>query len=131
MKIHHLILTVMSAAAFVVAGCSKSESGAPTPTAATPAASVDTSKLTAAFQAAEPAAKTAVDTAVTAIKKADYSDAVTQLKALGDKFKLTTEQQQVVNDMVAQVQKAIAAAASKATDAAGQAATDAAKALGK
>ena len=83
----------MSATAFVVAGCSKSESGAPTPPAATPAASVDTSKLTAAFQAAEPAAKTAVDTAVAAIKKADYSGAVTQLKALGDKFKLTTEQQ--------------------------------------
>ena len=52
---------------------------------------MDTSKLTAAFQSAEPAAKTAVDTAVDAIKKADYSGAVTQLKALGDKFKLTTE----------------------------------------
>lgn len=121
----------MSATAFVVAGCSKQESGTPIPPTETTVASVDTSKLTAAFQTAEPAAKTAVDTAVAAIKKADYSGAVTQLKALGDKFKLTTDQQQVVNDVVAQVQKAIAAAASKATDAAGQAATDAAKALGK
>ena len=138
MKIHHLILTAISATAFAVAGCSKQESGAPTPPTVAPtpptgitAPAVDTSKLTAAFQAAEPAAKTAVDTAVAAIKKADYSGALTQLKALGDKFKLTPDEQQVVNNVVAELQKAIAIAASKATVAASQAASDAAKALGK
>ena len=120
----------MSATAIVVAGCSKSESGAPIAGGSTaPAVSVDTSKLTAAFQAAEPAAKTAVDTAVAAIKKADYSGAVTQLKALGDKFKLTDAQQAAVKDVIASVQKAIAdLAASKVAATAGKAAGDASKA---
>jgi outer membrane protein assembly factor BamD (BamD/ComL family) len=113
MKIQHLILTVIAAAAFVVTGCNKRGS-----------VNVDTAKLTATFQSAEAAAKTAVEAATTAIKSADYSGALTQLKALGDKYKLTPEQQQVVSDVIAQVQKAIEATASKAAGDATKAATD-------
>ena len=123
---------MITMAALVVVGCNKQESGAPTSPTATPAASVDASKLTAAFQAAEPAAKTAVDTAVAAIKKADYSGAVTQLQALAGKYKLTDAQQAAVKDVIASVQKAIAdLAASKAAATAGKAASDAVPALPK
>jgi PBP1b-binding outer membrane lipoprotein LpoB len=125
MKTNSLILTVLAAAAFVAAGCSKQEPGTPTPpSSATPAASVDTSKLTAAFQAAEPAVKSAVDTAVAAIKKADYSGAVTQLQALAGKYTLTADQQAAVKDVITAVQKVILDTQAKA------AAGDASKAVG-
>lgn len=130
MKIQATLLTVIAAAAFVVVGCSKSTSEAPgTPEAV--AAGVDTSKVEAAFQAAEPAVKSAVDTAVAAIKSADYSGAVTQLKALGTKFKLTDDQQAAVNGLIAQAQKAISGLATKAAGDATKAATDMSKSLGK
>lgn len=131
MKTNSLILTVLAAAAFVAAGCSKQEGNAPTPPAAATAASVDTSKLTAAFAAAEPALKTAVDTAVTAVKKADYSGAVTQLQALTGKFTLTDAQKATVQDVIAAVQKVIADTAAKTAGDASKAAGDAAKALPK
>jgi len=113
MKIPHLILTVITAAAFVVTGCNKNGSVA-----------VDTSKLTTVFQSAQADAKTAADSVVAAVKKADYSGALTQLKALSDKYKLTPEQKQVVSDVLAQVQKALTDATSKATGDAGKAVTD-------
>ena len=131
MKTNSLILTVLAAAAFVVAGCSKPDAGVPTPPTTATAASVDTSKLTAAFAAAEPALKTAVDTAATAVKNADYSAAVTQLQALAGKYKLTDEQQAAVKDVIAAVQKVIADAAAKTAGDASKAASDAAKALPK
>ena len=120
MKIQHLILTIIAAAAFVVAGCSKNGS-----------ASVDTSKLTAAFQNASTDAKQAANSVVTAIKGADYAGAVTQLKALGNKYKLTPEQQQAVNDVIASAQKAIADLASKSAGDASKAVGDMGKALNK
>jgi len=135
MKTNSLILTVLAAAAFAVAGCGKQEVGTPTPPAVTPAASVDTTKLSAAFASAEPALKSAVDTAATAIKKADYSGALTQLQALAGKYKLTDEQKAAVQDVIAAVQKAIldtqANAAGKAAADASKAASDATKALPK
>ena len=130
MKIQNTILTVIAAAAFVVAGCSKSSSEVPG-TPAEAAASVDTSKLEAAFQTAEPAVKSAVDTAVTAIKGADYSGAVTQLQSLAGKFQLTPEQQQAVNDVIAKVQKALADVSAKAAGDASKTATDMTKSPGK
>lgn len=130
MKRNSLILTVLAAAALVATGCSKQEGNAPTPPTTAPAASVDTSKLTAAFAAAEPALKSAADTAVTAIKKADYSGALTQLQALAGKT-LTADQQTAVKDAIAAVQKAIAGAASKTAGNASKAASDAAGALPK
>ena len=131
MKTNPLVLTVLAAAALAVTGCNKqSGEGMPPPAApSTPAASVDTSKLVTAFQAAEPAAKSAVDTAVAAIKKADYSDALKQLQALTDKYKLTDEQQAAIKDAIAKVQKAIADAAAKTAGDAGKAATDIGNAL--
>lgn len=133
MKTNTFILTIIAATAIVVTGCNKPDSGA-IGTTGVPAVSVDTSKLTAAFQSAEPAAKSAVDTAVAAIKKADYSNAVTQLQALAAKtdYKLTDAQQTAIKDMIASVQKAIAdMAASKTAGDATKAATDATKALPK
>jgi len=91
------------------------------PVAPAAAASVDTSKLEAAFQSAEPALKGAVDSAVTAIKGADYSGAVAQLQTLAGKYQLTDDQQAAVKDVIASAQKAIADLAGKATQAAGDA----------
>jgi hypothetical protein len=131
MKLNTLILASIVATTFAVVGCNK-QSTTTTTTAASsaPAANVDTAKLQAAFESAEPAAKTAVDTAVTAIKNADYSGAVTQLQALSGKFTLTDEQQTAVKDTIAAVQKVIADMAGKATGAANNAAADATKAAG-
>jgi hypothetical protein len=134
MKIQTTILTAIAATALVVTGCNKENGGAPqavTDAMATVASSVDTSKLTAAFASAEDATKSAVDAAVTSVKNADYSGAVTQLQALAGKFKLTDDQQAAVKDAVASVQKAISDLAGKAAAGASQAATDAAKTLGK
>jgi hypothetical protein len=131
MKTNLLILTVLAVAAFVATGCNKQEGNAPTPPTVAPAASVDTSKLTAAFAAAEPALKTAVDTAVTAVKNADYSGAVTQLQALTGKFTLTDAQKASVQDAIAAVQKVIADTAAKTAGDASKAASDATKALPK
>lgn len=133
MKIQIAILTVIAMAAFVVTGCSKQEGNAPTPPTTAPAASVDTSKLTAAFAAAEPALKTAVDTAVTAVRNADYSGAVTKLQALAGStnYKLTDAQQAAIKDTIASVQKAIADMAGKAAGDASDAVLAPAKALPK
>jgi PBP1b-binding outer membrane lipoprotein LpoB len=130
MKIQTTILTVIAAVAFVLAGCSKTSSPAAGDTSAA-AASVDTSKVEAVFASADAATKSAVDTAVTAIKNADYSGAVAQLQSLTAKFKLTDEQQAAVNDLIAKAQKAIADAASKTAGDATKAATDMTKSLGK
>jgi hypothetical protein len=132
MKIQTTILTVIAATAFVVTGCNKQSGSTPgagsDTTAPAAAASVDTSKLTAAFASADDATKSAVGTAVTAIKGADYSGAVTQLQALAGKFKLTDDQTAAVKEVVASVQKAISDMAAKAADAAGKAATSAGQA---
>ena len=122
MKINHLILTILAVATMAFIGCKKSADGAP---------SVDTSKFEAAFATADSATKSAADTVVAAVKGADYSGAVTQLKSLGDKFKLTDEQQAAVKDTIAKVQAALTAVATKATGAATTAATDMTKTLTK
>ena len=120
MKIQQLLLVIIAAAAFAVAACNKNGS-----------VNVDTGKLTTAFESASADAKTAADTVATAIKSGAYAGAVTQLKALGDKYKLTPEQQQAVNDLVAQVQKIIADAAAKGAADASKGAADLGKALPK
>lgn len=126
-NINTFVLTLVAATALAVTGCNK-QGATGSNTSSTPAASVDTSKLQTAFESAEPAVKSAVDTAVTAIKKADYSDAVTQLQSLTSKFQLTDAQQTAVKDTIASVQKVIADMANKAANQAGNAAADATKA---
>ena len=131
MKIKISILTIITAAAFVVAGCSKPSGGTAGDTGAAAVASVDTSKIEAAFASADAATKTALEPIITAVKNADYAGAVTQLKALGEKFKLADEQQAAVNDLIAKAQKAIADVATKSAGDPAKTATDMTKTLGK
>lgn len=93
--------------------------------------SVDTKPIETSFQSAEPATKSAADKAVSAIKSADYSGALSELKSLASKAKLTSEQQQAIKDVMAQVEKAIADMAAKAKDGAEKAAGDITKSLKK
>jgi hypothetical protein len=85
---------------------------------------VDTALFEKSFKTAEATAQTSADKVVTAIKSADYSGALAELKTLANNAKLSTEQQQAIKDVMAQVEKAIADAASKATGEAGKAMKD-------
>jgi len=113
------ILTVVMAGALALAGCSKQGS------------SVDTAALETSFKAAEAALKDSADRAVAAIKAADYSGALAELKKLAEEAKLTPEQQQAIKDVIAQVQKVVAEAAGKAAEEAGKAMKDIPKGLPK
>ena len=103
------ILTAVMAGALALAGCTKQQGG------------VDTAAMEKSFAAAEASLKDSADKAVAAVKSADYSGALAELKKLAENAKLTPEQQQAVKDLVAQVQKAITDAAGKATEEAGKA----------
>jgi len=103
------LLSILVIVALWAAGCAKKDT-------------VDTAKLEASFSTAEPANKSEVDKAVTAIKSADYSSALASLQKVAAQAKLTPEQQQAVQDVIAQVQKQLGAAVEKAG-------TDAQKAL--
>ena len=92
---------------------------------------VDTALFEKRFKSAEATVQTSADKVVTAIKSSDYSGALAELKTLAGNAKLTPEQQQVIKDVTAQVEKLIADAASKAVGEAGNALKDAAKALPK
>ncbi|HEX5400403.1 MAG TPA: hypothetical protein VFY06_15250 [Verrucomicrobiae bacterium] len=105
------VLTVLSAVVIAVAGCSKqSGDNAATPPAASSAssdkatASVDTSKLVAAFQSADPNVKMGVNTAVSLIQGGDKSDALQQLKGIAARQNLTDEQQTAIKDVIAKLQ---------------------------
>jgi hypothetical protein len=130
MKIQKVVLTLIAAAALSLTGCSKSSDGATGDVSAAPAG-IDTSKIQAAFASADEATKKAIEPVITAVKNADYAGAVSQLKALGEKFKLTDEQQAEVNALIEKAQKAIKDMADKATGEASKAAGDLGKAIGK
>jgi hypothetical protein len=87
---------------------------------------VDTSKLESSFASAEPADKTEMDKAVSSIKAGDFSSGLASLQKLSSQAKLTPEQQQAVQDVIAQVQKQLGDLAQKAGDEA-QKTLDAAK----
>ena len=123
MKMHSWVLSSLAAAALILAGCGKSGGGA--------GAQVDPSPVEKTFASSEPTLKAAADKAVSAVKNADYSGALAELQKLGANVKLTDEQKKAVNDVVAQVQKAVAEAGTKAAGEAGKALDGVQKSLGK
>ena len=118
MKMLKWILTATAAASLMFVGCSKKNS-------------VDTTPLEKNFASAEAAIKSSADKAVSAIKNADYSGALAELKSLASQAKLTAEQQQAVKDVLAQVQQQITELAGKVSEGAQKAAGDLQKSLGK
>jgi ketol-acid reductoisomerase len=92
---------------------------------------VNTGKLESSFSSADSSSKSKVDAAVSAIKAGNYSDALAKLQAVAAQAKLTPEQKQAVQDVVAQVQKQLTAAAGQAQKDANKAAGDLQKSLGK
>ena len=101
MKRYAWLLSGLMVVTLLSAGCAKKSS-------------VDTGKLESSFQSAEPANKSAADNAVTAIKAGNYQQALADLQQLAKKAKLTTEQQQAIKDVIAQVQKQVSEMANKA-----------------
>ena len=92
---------------------------------------VNTSKLESSFQSSEPAQKSTVDQAVDSIKVGNYQQAMASLQKVAAQAKLTPEQQQAINDVIAQIQKQLTATANKAARDAQKAATDMQKSLGR
>jgi type IV secretory pathway TrbL component len=92
---------------------------------------IDTGSLEKSLKSAEAAAQSSADKAVAAIKSADYSGAMAELKSLASNAKLTPEQQQAIKDVMAQVSNALADAASKTAGEANKAMKDVPKALPK
>jgi len=119
MKINPWICAALVSAMLVLTGCSKS------------GASVDPAPVEKSFAGADSTLKAAADKAVTAIKGADYTSALVELQKLGANAKLTDDQKKSINDVLAQVQKAITDAGSKAAGDAGKALGDVQKSLGK
>lgn len=119
MKMYRLMMLLVAVAVLAVTGCKQSGGG-----------SVDTASLESSFASADAAAKSGVDKAVAAIKSADYAGALAELKSLGDKVKLTLEQERAVKDVMAQLEKMIASLTQQAGEAASKAADDAGKAVG-
>ncbi len=118
MKTSRWIHTAIMTLTLAMAGCNKQNS-------------VDTSAFERTFKSAEATTQTTADKVVTAIKSADYSGALAELKTLASNAKLTPEQQQAVKDVMAQVEKAIADAAGKASGEASNAMNEMPKALPK
>ena len=83
---------------------------------------VNTGRLADSFKTAEPTLKAEADKAIAAIKAGNFTDATTELQKLARRAKLSEEQQQAIQDTLAQIEKQVQAAASKA-------AADAKKAL--
>jgi hypothetical protein len=83
---------------------------------------VNTGRLAASFQTAEPTLKAQAEKAIAAIKAGNFTDATTELQQLARRAKLSAEQQQTVRDTIAEIEKQVQLAASKA-------AADAKKAL--
>jgi len=118
MKTTRWIHSAIMALTLAMSGCSKQ-------------GSVDTALFEKSFKTAEAAVQTGADKVVTAIKSADYSGALAELKTLAGNAKLTPDQQQAIRDVMAQVEKLIADAAGKVAGEASQAVKDIPKPLPK
>jgi hypothetical protein len=93
--------------------------------------SVNTGTFQKSFATAEAQVQGSADKVVAAIKSADYSSALTELKSLASNVKLTPEQQQAIKDLMVQVRQQITTTATKAADDASKAVSEAPKALPK
>jgi hypothetical protein len=116
MKVSGWIFGAVMAVTLAIVGCSKQ-------------GSVDTSAFEKSFKSADAALQPSAEKVVTALKSADYSGAMRELKALAGAAKLTPEQQQAIKDVMAQVEKAIADTAGKAAGEANKAMKEMPKAL--
>lgn len=121
MKVTNSLVISVMALAFAFLGCKKEDGKV----------SIDTAAIEKAFASSEPALKDSANKAVEAVKKADFNGALSELKSLAANAKLSDEQKKIVNDFIAQVQKAISDGVAKATEGAKQAIGDAQKTLGK
>ena len=118
MKIQALALSCCAVLALTILGCAKKSE-------------VDTSKLEKSFASAEPADKGQATKVVDAVKAGDYNAALASLKSLAQQAKLTPEQKTAIEDVTAQVQKALSQAISKAAEGGQKALEDAKKSLPK
>jgi len=94
-------MTWLFLALILATGCSRSHG-------------VNTGALASSFKTAEPTLKAEADKAIAAIKAGNFTEAIAELQRLAKRAKLTAEQQQIIKDTIAQVQKQMEAAASKA-----------------
>jgi exosortase/archaeosortase len=92
---------------------------------------VDTALFERSFKSAEATVHGRADKVVAAVKSADYSSALAELKTLASNATLTPEQQQAIKDVTAQVEKLIADIAGKPVEVAGNALKEIPKALPK
>jgi hypothetical protein len=121
MKLTNSLTIAVMAFVLALLGCKK-EGGT---------VSIDTAAIEKAFATSDPALKDSANKAVEAVKKADSNGALTELKALAANAKLSDDQKKIVNEFIAQVQKAVSDGLGKAAGDAKQAIGDAQKTLGK
>src|SRR5262249_23164823 len=101
MKRYLTCIAVVLSALLILSGCNK-KSG------------VDTSKMERSFATADSPTKSEADKAVSAVKAQDYQGALMSLQKLAGQAKLTPDQQQAIQDVIAQVQKQVADTVNKA-----------------
>lgn len=128
MKMQTWFFSILAAATLTLSGCGKSDDHSGH---SHPHATVDPAPIEKSFASAEPDVKSTADKAVAAIKGADYSAAAAELQKLATNAKLTDDQKKAVNNVIAQVQKAVTEAGTKAAGEAGKTVEGLQKSLGK
>ena len=107
------MVVTLFALALAVTSCGK-KSDVDTPTAAK--SNVETANLEKSFAGSEPELQTELNSAVQAIKSEDYAGASATLQKLAANAKLTDAQKQAIQDVMTQIQKAMAEGMKEATE---------------